>query len=94
METCNPLLGETEGGGEEDEKRRCGGGTGEEMVEDMWDGGLEEGDFSSLREFITGVCRQTWKCWGDWVEQSKICICSFGVISSHQCITQRGEISP
>lgn len=42
METCHPLLEETEKGNGEDEE------AGVEMAGDMWDEGLEEGDFAGL----------------------------------------------
>ena len=68
METCNPLLEETEeGDGEEEEgreRRRRRGGRGAEMAGDMWDGGLEGGDFAGLRQFITGLSQAKWRCWG------------------------------
>lgn len=56
METCNPLLEETEEGDGED------GEAGVEMVGDMWDGGLEEGDFAGLRQSITRLPQTEWRC--------------------------------
>lgn len=43
METCNPLLREMEEGNGKEEKVRGW----ERRGDDMWDGGLEEGDFAS-----------------------------------------------
>lgn len=71
METCNPLLEEKEESDEEEEEGKEGVGVeeewtgGMEMAGDMRDGGLEEGDFfSSVRQFITGLPRAKWRCWG------------------------------
>lgn len=44
---------------------------GLEMAGDMWDRGLEEGDFASLRQFIKGLPEAKWRCWG-WVEWSRV----------------------
>lgn len=35
---------------------------GKEMAGDMWGGGLEEGDFASLQQLITGLPQAKWRC--------------------------------
>lgn len=61
------------------------------MAGDMWDGGLEEGGFASLRQFITGLPQAKWRCWGG-VGWSRVKYIFEGIISQHteKCITQCG----
>lgn len=68
METCNPLLEEMEEGDGEEEEGIEGvrveeeWAAGKEMAGDMWGGGLEEGDFASLQQLITGLPQAKWRC--------------------------------
>lgn len=53
METCNPLLVQTEEGDGEEEavvEEEWTGGV--EMAGDMWDGGREESEFTGLQQFV------------------------------------------
>lgn len=67
METCNPLLEETEEGNGEEEEEKDGVGVeeewtgGMEMVGDTQDAGWEEGDFAGLQQSITGLPQAKWR---------------------------------